>query len=128
VSIIFLEGMFIFKIPEVRDLIDFKIFIEVDEDVRLSRMRKNNIILLVIHENKYMKSKADALKSFFIIYEKFIKICYEFNVEPTKKYAHLILPNFDITPDDEIEDNPSLEFLLTNLQGMIKARLFSLNA
>jgi hypothetical protein len=77
----------------------------------------------VISENKYIKSNPNALKSFFIIYEKFIKGCYEFHVEPTKKYAHLILPNFDITPEDEIEDNPSLEFLLGNLQGMIKQRL-----
>jgi hypothetical protein len=70
-----------------------------------------------------MKSNPKALKSFFIIYEKFIKGSYEVNVEPTKKYANLILPNFDITPDDEIEDNPSLEFLLSNLQNMIKHRL-----
>ena len=70
-----------------------------------------------------MKSNPNALKSFFIIYEKFIKGSYEMNVEPTKKYANLILPNFDITPDDEIQENPSLEFLLVNLQNLIKQRL-----
>jgi uridine kinase len=40
VSMIFLEGMFIYKIPLLRDLIDFKIFVEVDDDIRLSRMCK----------------------------------------------------------------------------------------
>ncbi len=69
-----------------------------------------------------MKSNPDALKSFFIIYEKFIKSSYEKYVEITKQYANLIFPNFDITPDNEIEDNPSLEFLLSNLQSMIISR------
>jgi uridine kinase len=126
VSMIFVEGMFIYKIAKLRELFDFNIFVEVDDDIRLSRMRKLSkffIILIVIHENRFMKSNPKALKSFFIIYEKFIKGSYEVNVEPTKKYANLILPNFDITPDDEIEDNPSLEFLLSNLQNMIKHRL-----
>ncbi len=130
VSMIFVEGMFIFKIPKLREFFDFNIFVEVDDDIRLSRMCKNfffncyfNRKFLVLHENKFMKSNPNALKSFFIIYEKFIKGSYEMNVEPTKKYANLILPNFDITPDDEIQDNPSLEFLLINLQNLIKPRV-----
>jgi uridine kinase len=32
------EGQFIFKIPALRDIFDFKIFVEVDDDIRLSRM------------------------------------------------------------------------------------------
>jgi hypothetical protein len=67
-----------------------------------------------------MKSNHLALKSFFIIYEKFIKDSYEKHVEPSKKNANLILPNFNITPDDEIEDNPSLQFLLVNLKNLIR--------
>ncbi len=39
VSMIFVEGMFIFKIPQLRELFDFNIFVEVDDDIRLSRMR-----------------------------------------------------------------------------------------
>ena len=73
-----------------------------------------------MNENTYMKSNHLALKSFFIIYEKFIKDSYEKHVEPSKKNANLILPNFNITPDDEIEDNPSLQFLLVNLKNLIR--------
>ncbi len=40
ISLIFVEGMFIFKNAKLRDLFDFKIFVEVDEDIRLSRMGK----------------------------------------------------------------------------------------
>ncbi len=111
-SVIFVEGMFLFKIKKLRDLLDFKIFVEVDEDIRLSRM--------VLYENLYMKSNPPALKAFFIIYEKFIKKFYEQNVEPSKKHSNLILPNFSITPNDEIQEDPSLEFLLINLKNSIR--------
>lgn len=40
VSMIFVEGMFIYKYAKLRDLFDFKIFVEVDDDIRLSRMGK----------------------------------------------------------------------------------------
>jgi uridine kinase len=121
VSMIFVEGMFLFKIQKVRDLLDFKMFIEVDDDIRLSRMGIHKfIIFIVLYENKYMKTNPASLKSFFIIYEKYIKAAYEVHVEYSKKYANLILPNFNITPDDQIEDNPSLEFLLVNLKNIIR--------
>lgn len=40
VSMIFVEGMFILKNEKLRNLFDFKIFVEVDDDIRLSRMCK----------------------------------------------------------------------------------------
>jgi uridine kinase len=43
ISMVFVEGMFIFKNEKLRNLFDFKIFVEVDEDIRLSRMGKHNI-------------------------------------------------------------------------------------
>jgi uridine kinase len=73
----------------------------------------------VLHENKYLNNQSSAFKSFFIIYEKYIKTSYEQNVEPKKKHANIIIPNFDINEENEIESNPSLEFLLFNLQNLI---------
>ena len=40
VSIVFVEGQFIFRDQRIRDMLDMKIFIEVDADVRLSRLGK----------------------------------------------------------------------------------------
>jgi uridine kinase len=42
---IFVEGMFIFKIPKLREFFDFNIFVEVDDDIRLSRMCKTKILI-----------------------------------------------------------------------------------
>jgi uridine kinase len=43
-SIIFVEGIFLYKYEKLRDLLDFKIFVEVDEDIRLSRMGKKYLV------------------------------------------------------------------------------------
>lgn len=89
---VLVEGMFIFKNSKLRDLFDFKIFVEVDDDIRLSRM--GNIVFyfhfLVLYENKYLKNNSAAFKSFFIIYEKYIKTSYETNVEMVNIYIYLI--------------------------------------
>lgn len=73
---VFLEGQFIFKNHRIRDLLDMKIYIEVDDDVRLSRM--------TIMENYYINNNVNAFKSFFIIYEKYMKPSFEQNVDLVK--------------------------------------------
>ena len=51
VSMIFVEGMFIFKIPKLREFFDFNIFVEVDDDIRLSRMCKKISLIVILTEN-----------------------------------------------------------------------------
>jgi uridine kinase len=36
--LVLLEGMFLFRDAKLRELLDFGIYVEVDDDVRLSRM------------------------------------------------------------------------------------------
>jgi uridine kinase len=35
---VFVEGQFIFKDSRIREILDMKIYIEVDDDIRLSRL------------------------------------------------------------------------------------------
>jgi uridine kinase len=42
-KIVILEGMFIFKYPEIRNQLNLMIYVECDSDVRLGRLRKNNL-------------------------------------------------------------------------------------
>jgi len=48
--------------------LNYRIFVETDDDIRLARM--------VIKENEFIKDRAPAMKTFFTIYEDIIKICY----------------------------------------------------
>ena len=107
------EGYFIFKNQKLRELFDLKLYTEVDDDVRLSR--------LILRENKYLKNNANAFKTFFLIYEKYLKTSFESNIEIGKKYANIILPNYEITDKGEIEKgDDTLEFLLVNLKNLNK--------
>ena len=103
-----LEGQYLFNNEEIRNLLDYRIFVETDDDIRLARM--------VLKENEYIQDKAPALKTFFTIYEQIIKPCYQKFIESSKKYAHLILPNFSFNASLEIVETSVLDFMVLNLQ------------
>lgn len=91
-------------------MLDYKIFVETDDDIRLARM--------VLKENVYINDRAPAMKSFFTIYEDYIKPCYTRYIEPAKKYAHLILPNFSFNSSLEVVETTVLDFMVLNLHGI----------
>ena len=109
ISLVIVEGYFLFKNEKIRDLINLKIFSEIDDDIRLSR--------LLINENKYLNNNPVAFKYFFLIYEKYIKYSYDQYIAPTKQYANIILPNYTVNEDQTIEGDDTLELLITNLRN-----------
>ena len=110
-TLIIIEGYFIFANKQLRDKFDLKLYTEVDDDVRLSR--------LILRENVYIKNNSNAFITFFSIYEKCLKTSFEMNIETCKKYANIIFPNYEIAEDDEIQiGDDTLEFLLVNLKNI----------
>ena len=110
-TLIIIEGYFIFQNKKLRDKFDLKLYTEVDDDVRLSR--------LILRENVYIKNNSNGFKTFFSIYEKYLKTSFESNIETCKKYANIIFPNYEIAEDDEIQiGDDTLEFLLVNLKNI----------
>lgn len=75
----------------MRKKMNIKIFVDTDEDVRLSRR-----VL------KYLDSfgKTMSLDGFLEGYFKFVKPGYERYVEPSKKYADIIIPNYGFSFTD----------------------------
>ncbi|MCQ2819091.1 MAG: hypothetical protein MJ252_17655 [archaeon] len=98
--VIILEGTFIFYNPKIRDILDLKIFAEVDDDIRLSR--------LILKENKYLKNNPKAIKTFLAIYKKYLKPSYDDFVESYKCYATMIVPNYAIDSKGDIFDDSSV--------------------
>ena len=86
---------------------DLKIYKEVEDDIRLSR--------LVLREANYLKNKYEAYELYFSIYEKFYKVCYDEYISTYKKVANILLPDYNLTEDNEVEGDETLEFLLSNL-------------
>lgn len=81
--VIILEGILIFNIPEIRDLLDYKIYLQADPDIRLARR-----LLRDIEERGVTISN---LKGTIEWYMNNVKPMHDKFIHPMKKYADLIL-------------------------------------
>lgn len=80
-KVIIVEGILIFENEELRDLMDIKIFVDTDADIRLCRRIKRDV-------NK----RGRSLESVLTQYQQTVKPMHERYVEPSKKYADLVVP------------------------------------
>ena len=80
-KVIIVEGILIFENKELRDLMDIRIFVDTDADVRLCRRIKRDV-------NK----RGRTLESVLTQYQQTVKPMHEMYVEPSKKYANIIVP------------------------------------
>ncbi len=79
--VIIVEGILIFADEALRELMDIRIFVDTDADVRLCRRIKRDV-------NK----RGRTLESVLAQYQQTVKPMHEQYVEPSKKYANLIVP------------------------------------
>ena len=80
-SVIIVEGILIFENEELRNLMDIRIFVDTDADVRLCRRIKRDV-------NKRGRSLESVLQQ----YQQTVKPMHEKYVEPSKKFAHMVVP------------------------------------
>lgn len=79
--IIILEGLFLFENPALSDLIDIKVFVDTDADVRILRR--------IIRD---VKERGRSLDSVVLQYLTTVKPMHERFIEPEKKRADIIVP------------------------------------
>ena len=80
-KVIIVEGILIFENQPLRDLMDIRVFVDTDADVRLCRRIKRDV-------NK----RGRSLESVLLQYQETVKPMHEMYVEPSKKYANIIVP------------------------------------
>ena len=80
-KVIIVEGILIFENQPLRDLMDIRIFVDTDSDIRLCRRIKRDV-------NK----RGRSLESVLTQYQETVKPMHEMYVEPSKKYANIIVP------------------------------------
>src|SRR5262249_5850163 len=81
---IIVEGILLFAVPEIRDLFDIKIYLDTDADVRLLRRVECDI-----------KERGRDIQSVHEQYLATVKPMHDAFVEPSKRYADLIIPTFE---------------------------------
>ena len=79
--VIIVEGILIFADEALRELMDIRIFVDTDADVRLCRRIKRDV-------NK----RGRTLESVLTQYQQTVKPMHEKYVEPSKKHANLVVP------------------------------------
>lgn len=79
--VIIVEGILILTHPELRKLMDLKVFVDADPDDRLIRVMNRDII-----------ERGRTVQNVIDRYECTVKPMHNQFIEPTKRYADLIVP------------------------------------
>jgi len=80
-NIILIDGILIFSEPKLRNLMDIKLFVDTDDDVRLLRRLRRDILERGRNFNGVLNQ-----------YENFVRPMHLEFVEPSKRYADIIIP------------------------------------
>ena len=80
-KIIIFEGILAFYDKKIRDLMNIKIFVDLDSDIRLSRRIYRDII-----------DRGREMETVIQRYHKFVKPAFETFIKPTRKFADIIIP------------------------------------
>lgn len=80
-NLIIIEGILILENKELRDLMDAKIYVDTDADERLTRRIRRDMI-----------ERARSIDSILDQYAATVKPMHEEFVEPSKRYADVIIP------------------------------------
>ena len=103
--IIIVEGILIFADEALRDLMDVRIFVDTDADVRLCRRSKRDV-------NK----RGRTLESVLTQYQTTVKPMHEKYVEPSKRFANIVVPEGG-------KNTVALDMIMGFLQGHLEEHL-----
>ncbi len=80
-EVIILEGILILEDERLRNLMDIKLYVDTDDDIRIIRRIKRD-----------MEERGRTLDSVIEQYLTVVKPMYHQFIEPTKRYADVIVP------------------------------------
>lgn len=99
--VIIIEGILTFAIEAIRDLIDFKIFVDTPSDIRVLRRVKRDI-----------EERGRSFDSVTEQYTKTVRPMHDLYVEPSKVYADIIVPEGAYNPK-------ATDLLLTKVAALV---------
>ena len=80
-KVIIVDGILIFENKELRDLMDIKVYVDTDADIRLARRILRDVC-----------ERGRTMQSVITQYTSTVKPMHDEFVEPSKKYADVIIP------------------------------------
>lgn len=79
--VIVVEGILLFAVPELRDRFDLRLFVDTDDDIRLMRRIRRDLV-----------DRGRDLLSVEQQYHKSVRPMHTLHVAPSKQHAHLVVP------------------------------------
>ena len=100
-DIIILEGILVLSNEAIRDLMDIKVYVDTDDDIRFIRRLQRD-----------MKERGRSLDSVINQYLLTVKPMYHQFIEPTKRYADIIVPEGG-------ENDVAIDMLTTKVRSVL---------
>ncbi|MDF7672244.1 uridine kinase [Lactobacillus sp. ESL0701] len=101
-DIIILEGILVLANEEIRDLMDIKVYVDTDDDIRFIRRLERDI-----------DERGRSIDSVIDQYLGTVKPMYHQFIEPTKRYADIIVPEGG-------ENNVAIDMLTTKVHAILR--------
>ena len=99
--VVVLEGLLLFALPELREQLDVKIFVDTDADIRILRRIKRDVI-----------ERGRTIESVEKQYVDTVKPMHELYVQPSKHNADIIVPEGG-------ENQVAIDILVTKVRDII---------
>lgn len=103
-KVIILDGILLFENKELRDLMDIKIFVDTDDDIRFIRRLLRD-----------MKERGRTAESVVNQYLATVKPMHETFVAPSKKYADIIVPRGG-------ENAVALDMVISKIEAILSTK------
>lgn len=100
-DVIVIEGLFILEDERLRNLCDIKIYVDTDADIRFIRRLRRDL-----------EERGRSLDSVCTQYLTTVRPMHEQFVEPSKKYAHIIIP-------EGSSNTVAIDLLLTKISSIV---------
>lgn len=100
-KVIIVDGILIFENKELRELMDIKVFVDTDADIRLARRIMRDVC-----------ERGRTMESVITQYTTTVKPMHEEFVEPSKRYADVIIPEGGF-------NSVAVKMLIQNIRSII---------
>ncbi|XP_064394292.1 uridine-cytidine kinase-like 1 [Halichondria panicea] len=105
-NVIIFEGILAFANKELLNLMDLKVFVDTDSDVRLVRRLRRDIT-----------ERGRELEGVLKLYNKFVKPAFQQYIEPTMQHADIVVPQ-------GAENEVAMRLIVQHIKNQLKKRGF----
>jgi len=103
-DVILLEGILVLESKAIRDICDIMVYVDTDADIRFIRRLKRD-----------MEERGRSLDNICTHYMTTVRPMHEQFIEPSKKYAHIIIPEGG-------ENHVAVDLMITKIKSILNEK------